>query len=520
MKTPNIDLVNISTLFAGEEKFVIPIYQRDYKWEVNEAKQFLDDYLEFAASFVDEEEMLDSENQIHYLGPIYLAKAKDEKNRPYFDIVDGQQRLTTLSLLVAGIKKSFYEILEDSEKYLNVESKVQLARQMAKLDQMIYIDQSKVEKIGSRWTHSTSDNLRMNVKKQDAASFFEAVNSGKIGLKTKHDKTIRYFKDTFKSLYYDHENGGNLKKWFDSYVKPIFSKIKVLKVEIVDINDAYSTFERLNDRGVRLTVFELINNKMLSRFREDEKQQKKYSDLSDRIVYLCRENGLKPSKVLLNHFQIKYRKISEKEIPSEYSKKLVDFDQVVEEFEEIIRTLGKYKDIFTSNEEFSGENNAVERYKILSTPYFRYSIAFFKQMNFNDLSVEKYINEATSVSWNANINNTSLGALYNSEMNSFMQSVENNSDEIIINDRNNHMNSEIVNKTISNEALIKYAVFIAELMENKYTPKEVSESEITFFANKEKRISNIKEIKIAGKLIPFDLNAYISNIPNISKYFD
>ena len=81
----------LSKIFSKEFDYYIPTYQRPYAWTEEETETLFDDLLDFFNT-----EQTDN----YFLGSIVLIK-EDEK--PYADVIDGQQRLTTLTILIAVI---------------------------------------------------------------------------------------------------------------------------------------------------------------------------------------------------------------------------------------------------------------------------------------------------------------------------------------------------------------------------------------------------------------------------------
>lgn len=76
--------------YLSKNKFLIPIYQRKYTWEIDECEQLWDDIRNFFENKDDDEE--------YFLGSIVMYKDKGKQN-----IIDGQQRTTTLSLLIKAL---------------------------------------------------------------------------------------------------------------------------------------------------------------------------------------------------------------------------------------------------------------------------------------------------------------------------------------------------------------------------------------------------------------------------------
>jgi hypothetical protein len=89
----------ISRVFSNDYVFKIPAYQRPYAWTTEQARELFDDLLDFMKARPGEIE----EMAPYFLGSIVLIKTD---NLPDSDVVDGQQRLTTLTLLLSAIRAS------------------------------------------------------------------------------------------------------------------------------------------------------------------------------------------------------------------------------------------------------------------------------------------------------------------------------------------------------------------------------------------------------------------------------
>lgn len=84
----------ISGIFTKEFEYHIPSYQRPYAWEKEQAEVLFDDLLDFYRNAPSDDN--------YFLGSMVLIKDDDE-NKPMSDVIDGQQRLTTLTILLAVI---------------------------------------------------------------------------------------------------------------------------------------------------------------------------------------------------------------------------------------------------------------------------------------------------------------------------------------------------------------------------------------------------------------------------------
>lgn len=114
----------LSKIFSSDFDYVIPSYQRPYAWTEDESSELFDDLYEFYTKEPDEG---------YFLGSIVLIKGE---GNPYSEVIDGQQRLTTLTILLAAIA-SFLEgedrqtlckyIMEPGNKYEELQPKPRLA---------------------------------------------------------------------------------------------------------------------------------------------------------------------------------------------------------------------------------------------------------------------------------------------------------------------------------------------------------------------------------------------------------
>ena len=74
----------LSKIFSSDFEYVIPPYQRPYAWTIDQASELFEDLHSFYQYEPDEE---------YFLGSIVLIK---EENKPHAEVIDGQQRLTTV----------------------------------------------------------------------------------------------------------------------------------------------------------------------------------------------------------------------------------------------------------------------------------------------------------------------------------------------------------------------------------------------------------------------------------------
>ncbi|HAT1402162.1 TPA: DUF262 domain-containing protein, partial [Corynebacterium striatum] len=96
-------------LLEGNKQYLVPLYQRPYQWGDKQLKQLWSDLLELA------EIRSDGTPTTHFIGSVVLVPPPQQVagTVTQYLVVDGQQRLTTLSLLLAAIRDSLGETSEE-----------------------------------------------------------------------------------------------------------------------------------------------------------------------------------------------------------------------------------------------------------------------------------------------------------------------------------------------------------------------------------------------------------------------
>ncbi|BDD85992.1 hypothetical protein DPPLL_03570 [Desulfofustis limnaeus] len=82
---------SLSKIFSSDFEYVIPAYQRPYAWTMDQTSELFDDLYDF---------YLNERDEGYFLGSIVLIK---QETSPYAEVIDGQQRLTTLTILLAAL---------------------------------------------------------------------------------------------------------------------------------------------------------------------------------------------------------------------------------------------------------------------------------------------------------------------------------------------------------------------------------------------------------------------------------
>lgn len=223
-----------------KKKYTIDYFQREYKWQQKHVVELLSD---FETAFFnnykdgDEDDAVERYNS-YYLGPVVFSAAGSSKS-----IIDGQQRITTLTLILI---------------YLN-----HLQRDRD--------DEDKVDV--SNLIYSTKHRKKsFNMIDENRESCLESLlKNGEYTPKEKEDETVHNLVNRYNDI----------KEFFSEDLKgkplPFFIDWLIEKVVIVEIiayseDNAYTIFETMNDRGLSLSATEMLKGFILSKITDIEER--------------------------------------------------------------------------------------------------------------------------------------------------------------------------------------------------------------------------------------------------------
>lgn len=125
MSKLSVDQQTVYDLFSSKKaNFFIPDYQRPYAWGEVECQTLWDDFFEFA--FPERDYSKFNRDEEYYLGPIVFFPSTDK-----LEVIDGQQRLTTLMLLLRAFYKKFAHMQDEG----SLETKRKIERCIWKTDE-------------------------------------------------------------------------------------------------------------------------------------------------------------------------------------------------------------------------------------------------------------------------------------------------------------------------------------------------------------------------------------------------
>ena len=250
MSKLNVDQKTIKDLFQDKKAdFLIPDYQRPYAWGENECQTLWDDI--FAFAIPDEGKTDFDSNSEYFLGPIVTFT--NEKNKQ--EVIDGQQRLTTLMLLL----RAFYSKFGHMQDKQSVSTKQNIEKCLWKTDEFEEpdMDQLKID------SEVATDN--------DKEEFLNILKTGAVtkGNRSRYAQNYQFFQkqiDEFLSKY---------PSYFANLPNRIMKNCILLPIEAESQDTALRIFSTLNDRGKPLSDADIFKAQ-LYKYYSNKGQKKEF----------------------------------------------------------------------------------------------------------------------------------------------------------------------------------------------------------------------------------------------------
>ncbi|EJB57748.1 DUF262 domain-containing protein [Helicobacter pylori] len=232
--------------------YQIPIYQRPYQWTEENCEKLLDDLFE------DYEKDRESD---YFCGSLVLVKSDPNSKTEIYDIVDGQQRLSTFILLAKVLAALYSERLTEESKD--------------------YLQESLITKYGKK----------------------DRLNFSAVGFNSKKD--FQYALTSFNDVPISNNKNNYLKNAIclknylkekeiediNDFIEWLYLKVVFITITCPDADKALRIFNVLNARGLALNATDIFKGELLKHAKEHEREEfvSRWNDLSQK----CSDNGLK-----------------------------------------------------------------------------------------------------------------------------------------------------------------------------------------------------------------------------------
>lgn len=235
--------------------YQIPIYQRPYQWTEENCEKLLDDL------FFNYENDRESD---YFCDSLVLVKSDPNSKTATYDIVDGQQRLSTF-ILLAKVLATLYnnEVLDKTSK--------------------VFLEKSLGDTDGEKRKRLIFNTIGLNAKDdfQDALDFFDNSHASK-------NNKNNYLKNAIcLKNYLEKKEIGDI----NDFIEWLYFKVVFITITCPDADKALRIFNVLNARGLALNATDIFKGELLKHAKEHEQEEfvSRWNALSQK----CSDNDLK-----------------------------------------------------------------------------------------------------------------------------------------------------------------------------------------------------------------------------------
>lgn len=292
--------------------YAIPDYQRDYAWKNQQNAVLIDDVFD----------LMNGRTSEHFIGAIVTTEYEDSNGRgkaiDFNDyeissdvvrhVVDGQQRLTSLSLLFFALRNA----IEDEDNIEEIKKKNLISR----IDGALRSNQ--------HFHHQTSAPAPRLILNENTGKYFCNDILG-INPNDKGDKrfvgakrlsaALKFFGERIKEEKeeYISTKGKAESEFYTALVDTLTTKVKLVEIQCGSSMDAFQVFDSLNGKGMDLTAADRVKN-IFMHWAEGGKGKQKW----EALVSAIGEDYLTNFFVALFFYEKKEGRISKSEIPNKF----------------------------------------------------------------------------------------------------------------------------------------------------------------------------------------------------------
>ena len=260
-----VDQTTVADIFSinSDKVYRIPKYQREYTWGINDWDALFNDV---------------TENDYGYFLGSYICVNSGSLNGTVLEVIDGQQRFSTLSLLLTAL----YEKLSALESQMELEDKTDLSNLRSELANKKQI----LTAAGRKYDYTQRLILqKQNMNDEDfsyilsekgviSAKKSRPLNFGNRRIAKAYRHFIKLIEDEVEEIKSENPNADDISALFS--IKSKFEQAVLVGIEVDTNKDAYMLFESLNHRGVPLSALDLIKNTLIAQAATETEADNSY----------------------------------------------------------------------------------------------------------------------------------------------------------------------------------------------------------------------------------------------------
>ncbi|GHQ25426.1 hypothetical protein VN1218_03680 [Helicobacter pylori] len=272
-KIESKDLCLRDIFSGGKFYYQIPIYQRPYQWGKEQCEELLNDLFE---NYEDDRE------SDYFCGSLVLIEIREDSKAKIYDIVDGQQRLSTFILLAKVLDTLYYS---DSDRLVSEDLNYKEYLQESWNDRHENREKKKRKRLDF-------DLVGSSAKKdfQDALSFFDNLDASK-GENSKSNDPSKSKNNYLKNAIClrDYLIEKDIKD-INDFIEWLYSNVKFITITCPGTDMTLRIFNVLNARGLPLHAIDIFKGELLKELTE-EKEQKELATYWEKLCQKCLDNG-------------------------------------------------------------------------------------------------------------------------------------------------------------------------------------------------------------------------------------
>ncbi len=259
MAKVEVELKKLHQILVDSEYFYqVPDYQRPYVWDKDHLGALIDDLV---GSYTNKEDE-------YFCGSIVIAENQKDKR---WDVVDGQQRLTSFIILACTILKLYKHSLgQKSEAFI---------------EESIYDRHDKERERLKFLTAQNYNNIFENTV-LNHLEFEDNIKKSELNKKFEENTYLRnaYY---FKELLNEGVENGSISD-IDDFVKWFYEHIVLTRIICFEQDSAMQIFQVLNDRGQPLSPIDILKSNLMQEIRQDSEKRKDFITTWDKLVEACK----------------------------------------------------------------------------------------------------------------------------------------------------------------------------------------------------------------------------------------
>ena len=341
----------IQYMEGSSKHFVIPVYQRNYEWKTENCKQLFNDLLK----------IIQDKRQSHFFGAIVFAYNPSGQQYTEYSVIDGQQRLTTISLLFLAM----YNLIS---KGIIISENPMLA---TRIYEEFLVDKYQPEEM----------RIKLKSVKNDQSAFRKLFGDEREYIQ-ESNLTINY--KCFCDLIQSHQNDISIVELFDA-----ICKLEIINIELENNDNPQLIFESLNSTGLELSEGDKIRNFILMGLPVNL-QETYYNNYWNKIEE-CTNYDV--SAYIRDYLSVKQQQITSQKYIYVNFKKYVEESsiQIEELLKELLDYAKRYKVLLNSGSESRTVDACIYRLNRLETtvtrPFFLEVLRLFEEDKLNMFAV-------------------------------------------------------------------------------------------------------------------------------------